>query len=403
MAAPHDSSAPTSPVRADPSMDTHRIYFGRSRSQSILPQEILDYILDFVDREALCLCRLSSRTLLRRATQLIFRHIYVNKRRAAEMVEEFTQHSYKASAVFQLTFYSSPISRIEAVHLDQYTAIMSCLPNVQRFSIQDQVWKTPEARVVPFQGFSAANNVTEVSFTSVLFRSPVHFLSLVNAFPKLRELSMNGVFWETESFQSYDAMHPPFRPPPLHALNARLTPVNLTTRLLIGDTVHKLESAALEATTDMHSWWPIFENGVVYDNMRKMTISNFTSHRADGLPKLPKVPNLQTLALTGMLIRNRNARQLDHARYIMKTLENIDSDSVEELFLQFIRVGAKDIPLFSPDVWMPCLKQSKFARLKRVVYTFVDESLTSVKGEITTRVMEAHASLDKRILIEIIV
>ncbi|KAI0346836.1 hypothetical protein BDW22DRAFT_1351122 [Trametopsis cervina] len=317
------------------------------------------------------------------------------------MVEQFTQHTYKALAVRQVTFYSSH-SCTEDVQLDQYTAIMSCLPNLQCFSIQQQTWRTPQARVVPFQGLSAVNKVTQLSFTGVNFPSPMHFLALVNAFPNLRKLSMDIIFWASDSSQSYDVMYPPFRPPSLQHLSARQALASITPHLLTRDTVQKLESVALEAAV-MQSWWSIFENDVVYDNLRKITVVDLMFYRAISLPTLPKTPNLKTFALTGILIRTRNNRELDHVRYIVHNLQIVDSNSVEELFFEFYGVQEADLPLFSSAVWLPCLQQSKFDHLQRIVYTFVGRSLKGLEGEITARVMDAHESFEKRALIEIAV
>ncbi|KAI0700722.1 hypothetical protein BC835DRAFT_1326057 [Cytidiella melzeri] len=151
-------------VQAAPS--THPVH--------VLPQEILDYIVSLVeDPETLLACSLSSRTLLRMATNMTLRHLYVQRDTFEDILRELSSSPLKAYAVRRITLYNPKANPAHTVvPLNEAAALLPYLTNVNHFSVLSQFFDNSASPTVPLQGCAVSRIVTRLTLTFTLFQSP---------------------------------------------------------------------------------------------------------------------------------------------------------------------------------------------------------------------------------------
>jgi hypothetical protein len=243
----------------------------------MLPQEILDYIVSFVDdADTLLACCLSSRILLKMGTKMVYQNLRVSANTYTDIIHELQRSPDKAASVRQLILSartpSNSAHRRRNMDMSQIAAVLSCLKNVYHITMDTQMWTHHFPAVMPFQDYAAACTVTRLELLYICVKTPRSILDLLSAFPNIRHLTMHGVYWQMwkEIIQQYQ--HPKLITLDIKAVGPAIIP-----HLIDHESVQQLEALSLTGSVDVLSWWSIFKDDVIYDKLRHITVHDYPS------------------------------------------------------------------------------------------------------------------------------
>lgn len=170
---------------------------------SVVPNELADYILDFLhdDRNALKACSLTCRIWYPTARYHLYRQVHLTSPAACERfyqllqseetyhLGQFTRYLHISKAIAHTTNDNSQ----DDTHHQRWSSIFSAVPNVEKFHMSFlEVDNTFYTHIIP--NFA---RTTDLTLQYCRFSSFGDFAAVLLAFPSLKRCTLRGISWET--------------------------------------------------------------------------------------------------------------------------------------------------------------------------------------------------------------
>ena len=241
----------------------------------VLPQEILDYILTFIDdRKTLLSCCLSSRTILSMGMKMTLRNLWISRANFRSILRKLMDSPDIASAVRQISCNGRSIPAEGAHRFDELAELASHLNGVVRLNIKAHECMVVDGEMGASQGIILSHTIVHLSLFRTSFNAPNHFLALISALPNLQHLSLESVDWGFAPWNDLPEKGK-YRIPKLRALTVRRTRSKIASYLVDDNSIGHLEAFRTDAETrDGWNWWNIWrQRHISYPNLQYLAIS----------------------------------------------------------------------------------------------------------------------------------